>query len=732
MATGFVLPALAIIAIIALTRLSFKGSNPGIFGWLGATIMTLAAVGVFLVRGESMFPVEIGFIFGFAIFAVALINNIRLVRNNESPNTEEIQSKAVSDILHVAATRESLIELLNYSLDRFLEIMSLNSGAIHIHHAARNTLVMGAFRGLSPLYANKLELIQPGQTAIGRALQNHRVLIIRDLRVSPDYKFFGGKTEGYSFLAVAPIMVENECWGVITILGRKHYERGMLDVTLLEQFGRQLGQALQVGRQNRAMAAASARHRALIDIYNDILSEIDNGITEIKFREAINQNREKLFGGKSFWLLKITGGSFHIMSGPQRRDTNYIRNNQTQQLNIPLLLLRAKPYQLFDISTTEFKQILPGELHESQTLCGYGFSSKGRLIGIAIIDDRKEAVVRDSQAELAMFNNAIKLIQYSEGLSGAEKNGRQNTLNGFARELNDLFQGVSGHVQLLTNELQKKHDTAYSPNIRRWLKNLDDFAGRGTRILDEVGGGINPNAIIQAAVKANKLNVDFIPDPLIPPLKTNKDEFKATIAEILLSAISDNRKLTVKSSGDGKIVGLSIEGAVKPDFPSKELVEKARFSNIELNVTAQEITPSTQPFAEESPNGTINVIVAENRDIIRNVLVDLLSNIGCHYSVRLTGGDTITLIEEAHGRGEVIDAVIADMGLEDIPGLQLCRQIKAIDPKIRTIVISSWGTHLPGSLLNESSVDAVLYKPFRLEQLKQILLLENISNASED
>jgi hypothetical protein len=82
-------------------------------------------------------------------------------------NTEEIQSKAVSDILHVAATRDSLIELLNYSLDRFLEIMSLNSGAIHIHHAARNTLVMGAYRGLSPLYANKLELIRPGQTAIG-------------------------------------------------------------------------------------------------------------------------------------------------------------------------------------------------------------------------------------------------------------------------------------------------------------------------------------------------------------------------------------------------------------------------------------------------------------------------------------------------------------------------------------------------------------------------------------
>ncbi len=732
MATGFVLLALAIIAIIILTRLTFIGQSPGLLGWLGATIMTLAAAGLFLIHENKQIAIEIAFIFGFAFLLVALIRKRSKSKPAESPAIEEIQSKAVSDILHVAATRDSLIELLNYSLDRFLEIMSLNSGAVHIHHSARNTLVMGAYRGLSPLYANKLELVKPGQTAIGRALQNRRVLIIRDLRISPDYEFFGGKAERYSFLAVAPIMVENECWGVITILGRKHYERGMLDVALLEQFGRQLGQALQVGRQNRAMAAAYARHRALIDIYDDVLSEIDNGIAENRIKEAINRNHEKLFGGKSFWLLKTAGGLFHIMSGPRRRDPDYNRTNQTQQLTMPLLLLQAKPYQLFDISASEFKQILPGELHENQILCGYGFSSRNTLIGLIIIDDKKDAVARDSRAELAMLNNLLKLLNHSESMSGTSKSGRQNGLNGNVRELDDLFEGVSGHVQLLTNELQKKHDTAFSPNISRWLKNLDEIASRGSRIMSDFDKGIDANAIIQNTVKNNNLNIEFVPDPLIPPLKINKDEFKETISEILSSAILDNRKLTVRTSGDGKLIGLTIEGAVKSDFPSPDLVQKARLMNIGLKVALTELAEPRIATADINPNGAINVVVAESRDIIRNVLVDLLGNIGCHFSVRLSGNETIAYIEEARNRGEAIDAVIADTGLEDIPGLQLCRQIKAIDPKIKTIIISSWGTHLPGSLLNESSVDAVLYKPFRLEQLKQILPLENPHNAPAD
>lgn len=163
-----------------------------------------------------------------------------------------------------------------------------------------------------------------------------------------------------------------------------------------------------------------------------------------------------------------------------------------------------------------------------------------------------------------------------------------------------------------------------------------------------------------------------------------------------------------------------------------KLLQKARLMNIGLKVALTELAEPRIATADINPNGAINVVVAESRDIIRNVLVDLLGNIGCHFSVRLSGNETIAYIEEARNRGEAIDAVIADTGLEDIPGLQLCRQIKAIDPKIKTIIISSWGTHLPGSLLNESSVDAVLYKPFRLEQLKQILPLENPHNAPAD
>ena len=68
-----------------------------------------------------------------------------------------------------------------------------------------------------------------------------------------------------------------------------------------------------------------------------------------------------------------------------------------------------------------------------------------------------------------------------------------------------------------------------------------------------------------------------------------------------------------------------------------------------------------------------------------------------------------------------LEMAVIDMGLEDIPGLELCRRIKAIDSRVKTIIVSNWGVNLYKSTLEDAGVDAVLNKPFRLEQLQAIL-----------
>ncbi|MHA1744192.1 MAG: response regulator, partial [Candidatus Heimdallarchaeota archaeon] len=86
-----------------------------------------------------------------------------------------------------------------------------------------------------------------------------------------------------------------------------------------------------------------------------------------------------------------------------------------------------------------------------------------------------------------------------------------------------------------------------------------------------------------------------------------------------------------------------------------------------------------------------------------------------------SGNEGLAFIKSARNSAEAIDVVIIDMALEDIAGLELCKKIKQFDSSIHTVIISSWGVNFYTSTLNEAGVDAVLHKPFRLEQLSQIL-----------
>ena len=123
---------------------------------------------------------------------------------------EERQQRAISEITQLAASTGSLMELLNFAVDKIISILGMAGGAIHIFHAARQNLVLGSYMGLSARMARRLETLGLEDTAIGRTIRNKRLLIIRNLRLSQDYEIFGGKADGFTHMALIPI-VSNEC-----------------------------------------------------------------------------------------------------------------------------------------------------------------------------------------------------------------------------------------------------------------------------------------------------------------------------------------------------------------------------------------------------------------------------------------------------------------------------------------------------------------------------------------
>ncbi len=75
--------------------------------------------------------------------------------------------------------------------------------------------------------------------------------------------------------------------------------------------------------------------------------------------------------------------------------------------------------------------------------------------------------------------------------------------------------------------------------------------------------------------------------------------------------------------------------------------------------------------------------------------------------------------------GERFGFVISDYALDKITGLEFARDIKALDPDIFFLLITGWGLEPDPTLAGEMGIDSILKKPFRLEQLSEIIGLAN-------
>lgn len=746
MMSFLVFSGVAFISVIFLLSLSLRHSVNNMISWLGSILLVVAAV-INTTHSQGYWTLIANLSFGVGLIlylaGIYIIAERFIGKSNSQSNN--IQSKTIGDILEVAASRESLMELLNYSLDRFLEIFSLNSGAIHIFHAKKNKLVMGSYRGLIPSHAKNMEILEPGTTAIGRAVQNQRVLIIRDLSVSPDYNFFGGKSEGYTFLAVAPIMVDSKCWGVITLMGRRKYQKGIFTIDQLEQYGQKLGKALVLGRENRRMSAAYNHINHIIDYYNSIFAYLkESTVNKADWNEnqllgTLRQFKAQLFDSKVFAVIKYTKSS---------GDCLFIQNqNQAVQVNYPVqtgsnyshkIPEKFAPGEYFSIDRTELDGIIPTNIFGSNKLAAYGYQYDDEYKGMVVIDNcslKEMPVYRES---ILIIGNLLSLSyirsRFDNQSSFSEKHvddADSDTL----KDLSSILTEISGNIQVLNDKFMHNDQGEQIDNIHKWLDEIEESTLNGLKLLGHSKNINNPNDLIQSVINANNTNVAFYPGLRMPTIKINPEEFKLAVDQIITEAIIENKRIRLKTTpGDNGTISLSIEGPVNQDFPSPSTLIISRDKNIVLDVK-RDAEPDSSDLVEVDLNqdtAKLNVLTIEDKPVISDLLSIFLEKLGCDNHTVSTGKMGLAYMEKQLSDNNKINVVIIDMTLEDISGLELCRKIKKMDSLMFTILISSWGVNLNQYTLDDAGVDTLLQKPFSLEQLQNVLPKKDLSDAPKN
>jgi DNA-binding response OmpR family regulator len=120
------------------------------------------------------------------------------------------------------------------------------------------------------------------------------------------------------------------------------------------------------------------------------------------------------------------------------------------------------------------------------------------------------------------------------------------------------------------------------------------------------------------------------------------------------------------------------------------------------------------------------ILVIDDEAGVRSLLAEILSTQGHTVDQTSDGSEGLALLE--HNR---YDLVITDLGMPEVTGWEVARVVKARWPSSRVILVTGWGESVKREATAEQGVDALLCKPFKVQEVRS-LVATLLEGAAED
>ena len=183
---------------------------------------------------------------------------------------------------------------------------------------------------------------------------------------------------------------------------------------------------------------------------------------------------------------------------------------------------------------------------------------------------------------------------------------------------------------------------------------------------------------------------------------------------------------STKEVGKGSGMGLAMVHGIVHEHGGHVLVESAPDKGAEFCVLFEwpsgpaQITPAAEapPRAEARPRFSGRVLVADDEEVIREFLVDLLGGWGLQVVACADGAAA----RDAFAKDpEGFAAVITDQTMPRLTGLQLARLVTRMRPGIPVLLCTGYGEDLKASELQAAGVRKLARKPVEPQQLRELL-----------
>ena len=342
---------------------------------------------------------------------------------------------------------------------------------------------------------------------------------------------------------------------------------------------------------------------------------------------------------------------------------------------------------------------------------------------------------------------------------------------GVAHDFNNILATVLGRVQLLLKKIESPElrsdleviETA-ALDGRRTVRRLQDFTHVSTkshftnidlnRVVAEAIENTQPSWKSTALKKGITINVHKNLKQ-IPPVEGSFNELKEAFSNVILNSVDAlheggniwietgeaNGRVFLRIGDDG--IGMDEETKNKmfyPFFTTKEekgsgmglaVVYGVLFRHqAEISVVSSlgKGAEFTFKFAPAKETGTTKVSQQIEKDFSKlltllvdddasllDVVGDMIEYLGHDYRKVIGGRLALEILEK-----EKFDLVITDLGMPEVGGWEVAQFCREKRPGTPVILISGWGAQIDNDEAMRK-VDAVLAKPFRLDELEETI-----------
>jgi DNA-binding response OmpR family regulator len=140
------------------------------------------------------------------------------------------------------------------------------------------------------------------------------------------------------------------------------------------------------------------------------------------------------------------------------------------------------------------------------------------------------------------------------------------------------------------------------------------------------------------------------------------------------------------------------------------------------NLTNKTALKTNESLPSAKPKRSLHILCIDDDEQILEMMKACLTHYGHRVGVASGGKYGLELFCTARLQSEPYDAVITDLVMPDIDGCQVAWAIKIESPNTPILLLTAWGATVKDDAAIVSTVDAVLSKPPRMEELNHLLL----------